>query len=70
MVIEFAMEHQGATKEVIKDWVNSRTGADQFTPLHLASFKGNMDAAKTLMAYGSDPKAINAFGLSMLHVAA
>ena len=70
MVIQFTMENQGATSEAIKEWVNSRTGADQFTPLHLASFKGNMDAAKTLIAYGSDPQAINAFGLSMLHVAA
>ena len=29
-----------------------------------------MDAIKTLIEHGSDPAAINAFGLSMLHVAA
>jgi len=26
------------------DWVNSRTDGDRFTPLHFASFKGNIDA--------------------------
>jgi len=29
-----------------------------------------MDAVETLVDHGSDPRAINAFGLSMLHVAA
>lgn len=38
--------------------------------MHLASFKGNMDAVKTLIKYGGDPEAINFFGLNMLHVAA
>ena len=49
--------------------MNSRSSADQFTPLHLASFKGNMDAIKVLIQYGSDPMALNAFGLNMLHTA-
>ena len=43
---------------------------DQFTPLHLASFKGNMDAALSLIANGSNVMAQNAFGLNMIHVAA
>ena len=57
--------------EVIRQWVNSRTSDhNQFTPLHLASFKGNMDAIETLVSYGADPHAKNGYGLNMLHVAA
>lgn len=69
-IITLVREKQGATSEQIKDWVNKRTDTDQFTPLHLASFKGNMDAVEVLIEHGSDPMAINAYGLSMLHTAA
>ena len=69
-LIDLAKDLQRATDDDIKKWVNSRTQSDQFTPLHLASFKGNMDAIHTLMEYGSDPHAINFYGLNMLHVAA
>lgn len=54
----------------IKTWTNARTNDDQFTPLHLASFKGNMDAVYALMDYGADEFAENFFGLNMVHVAA
>lgn len=60
----------GANNDHIKEWVNSRTSADAFTPLHLASFKGNMDAVRVLIDHGSDIFALNEFGLNMLHVAA
>lgn len=69
-LITLAKELQGATDHAIKKWVNSRTNTDQFTPLHLASFKGNMDAVHTLMAHWADPNAENFYGLNMLHVAA
>ena len=63
-------KNKNASEQQIKDWVNSRTPTDQFTPLHLASFKENLDAAHALIAHGSDIWAENAFGLNMIHVAA
>ena len=69
-LIDFIKELQNASQEHIKKWCNSLTKQDKFTPLHLASFKGNMDAVQSLMANGSDPMATNFFGLNMLHVAA
>ena len=69
-LISYVQELQGATDEQITWWANSRTNNDSFTPLHLASFKGNMDAILVLLEYGSDPQALNAFGLNMIHVAA
>lgn len=70
VLIQLVKEFQSATDDQVRKWVNSRTSADQFTPLHLASFKGNMDAVLALLAHGSDKDAINAFGLNMLHTAA
>ena len=69
-LITLVQQIQGATEENIKVWVNARTLHDQFSPLHLASFKGNMDAVYTLIKYGADPFAENVFGLNMVHVAA
>lgn len=70
VLIKAVQETQKVSLDEIKRWVNSRTTADQFSPLHLASFKGNMDAVVTLVAYGADSHATNKFGLNMLHVAA
>jgi len=41
------------------DWVNSRTDGDRFTPLHFASFKGNINAIEALVKQGSDPHISN-----------
>ena len=54
----------------IKNWVDAPSSAEEFTALHLASFKGNMDAIRALIAYGANSHAVNKFGLNMLHVAA
>ena len=50
-------------------WMNSRTSDDKFTPLHFASFKGNVQAIETLINYGANVHLTNGFGLNMLHVA-
>ena len=50
--------------------MQAKAGGEQFTALHLASFKGNMNAIHTLIEHGADPQALNLFGLNMLHVAA
>ena len=71
--VEIILKHQenrGVSDEELRAWVNSVTGADKFTPLHLASFKGNMDAIRILEKYGANIHALNGFGLNMLHVAA
>ena len=69
-VIKLAEKLQRATPEQIKDWTNSRTKKDQFTPLHFASFRGNLDAIHALISRGADKDAENFFGVNMLHVAA
>ena len=69
-LIELAREKQFATQIETDKWVNDRTFHDEFTALHLASFKGNIDAIETLVANGADPMVENFFGLNMLHVAA
>jgi len=46
------------------------TNKDAFTPLHFASYKGNLDAINTLLKNGADKDADTATKLNMLHVAA
>jgi ankyrin repeat protein len=52
------------------NWVNGKTIGDEFTPLHFASFNGNIDAIETLVEFGADIHAVNKNKLNMLHVAA
>jgi ankyrin repeat protein len=58
------------TKQQLREWTDARSLKDQFTALHLASYRGNMDAIKTLILHGADQHAENYFGLNMVHVAA
>jgi ankyrin repeat protein len=51
-------------------WVNEKTTDDEFTPLHFASFSGNMDAITNLVANHADIHAKNKNGLTMMHMAA
>jgi palmitoyltransferase ZDHHC13/17 len=69
-VINLADTLQKPSKQEVQQWCNMRTHKDQFSALHLASYRGNMDAARTLIAYGADMHAENFFGLNMVHVAA
>ena len=64
------VKETGVDDERIKKWVDAPSSAEEFTALHLASFKGNMDAIRALIAYGANIHAVNKFGLNMLHVAA
>ena len=61
---------ENLTKEDIKSWIEARTKSEDFTALHLASFKGNVDAARSLIEYGADAHALTVHGLNMLHAAA
>ena len=54
----------------LAEYVNSKTTKDEFTPLHYASFKGNIQVMKLLIANGADMQARNQFGLNVLHIGA
>jgi palmitoyltransferase len=58
------------TKKVLKEWVNARTKGDEFSALHYAAFRGNIDMCKTLIDLGADKNVKNVNGLSFLHIAA
>lgn len=51
------------------DLVNAR-GADGFTPLHLACFFGQFDAAELLVRYGADTNAVSPSRIAVIHSAA
>ena len=46
------------------------TTGENWTPLHYASFRGNLDAIYTLIKAGADISLINANGLNVMHAAA
>jgi ankyrin repeat protein len=54
----------------LHNWINGKTISDEFSPLHFASFNGNIDAIEALVMYGADIYALNKNKLNMLHVAA
>lgn len=43
---------------------------DEFTPLHFASYRGNLEAINVLLRWGADKNALTATQLNCLHVAA
>jgi ankyrin repeat protein len=54
----------------IAEWVNLKTAKDEFTALHYASFKGNIQILQVLMENGADMYQKNMHGLNVLHIAA
>lgn len=58
------------TEIQLKQWVNSRTDDDGFSPIHFASFRGNLQIIKMLLSNGSDMFQRNNFGINVMHVAA
>jgi palmitoyltransferase len=56
---------------ILSAWINSQTQSDEgFTPLHFASFHGNMHLVRFLIKRGADPFLTNRHKINMLHVAA
>ena len=55
---------------MIRVWVNYQTSSDGFSPLHFASFSGNLDAIEELLANNADIKALTKTKMTMMHVAA
>ena len=65
--IEDKMERQN----LLDRWVNKPTIGDEgFTPLHFASFHGNLTMIKYLISIGGNPKTANRHSINLMHVAA
>ena len=56
--------------DAFKIWINSRTKDDEFSPLHFASFSGNLDAIDTLVHHYADIHQRTRTKMTMMHVAA
>lgn len=54
----------------VAEWVNLKTSKDEFTSLHYASFKGNIQIVQMLMDNGADMYSRNMHGLNVVHIAA
>ena len=54
----------------VKGWVNKKTAKEGFTALHFASFRGNVNMIRALIKFGADYRALNFYGLNVMHVAA
>ena len=67
-LIDFGSRNLNKTR--MFDWVNGRTSAEKWTPLHYACFSGNMEAIYNLIDNQADIFAVNKSKLNMLHVAA
>jgi palmitoyltransferase ZDHHC13/17 len=69
-LIETALKLDKPSVSKLDEWINKPTAREGFTPLHFASFKGNLDAINTLLKFGADKDARTATGLNMLHLGA
>lgn len=69
-LIETCRALQNPSMPDFYEWVNKPTLKDGFTPMHFASYRGNLEAINTLMRNKANKDALTASGLNMLHVAA
>ena len=63
-------EEKLENEKIFKNFINSQTETEHLTPLHYASFRGNMKIIKLLISNFADIKALTTNGLNMLHKAA
>lgn len=70
LLIDFARNQQQMDEDAIKVWINAKTFDEGWTPLHYASFQGNLDAIYALIENSANIEELNYNGLNMLHVAA
>ena len=58
-------------KLTLKNWINQFTrGQEKFTPLHLATFHGNLTMIRFLIKHGADLNQQNPSKLSLIHLSA
>ena len=63
-------EEKLENEKIFKNFINSVTETEHLTPLHYASFRGNIKIIDLLISNGADVKALSINGLNMLHKAA
>ena len=54
---------------LLSEWTNEKT-EEEFTPLHLAAFRGNLRIIDLLVSNGAEISLENKQGLNCLHIAA
>jgi palmitoyltransferase len=69
---EFSLSNEEKEKneKIFKNFINSKTQTEYLTPLHYASFRGNLKVMKLLISNHADINALSLNGLNMLHKAA
>mmetsp|Transcript_43317 Transcript_43317/g.41728 ORF Transcript_43317/g.41728 Transcript_43317/m.41728 type:complete len:104 (-) Transcript_43317:1390-1701(-) len=56
---------------LLERWVNKQTIGDEgFTPLHFASFHGNLELVRYLLNLGGQLNSANKHSINLMHVAA
>ena len=60
---------QTLSTKLIDQWVNLKDKEDNFTALHFASFRGNVDMCEILLENGAYIHAENNYGINVLHTA-
>lgn len=63
-------EEKTKNEIIFKNFINSKTETEHLTPLHYASFRGNIKIIKLLISNHADINALSLNGLNMLHKAA
>lgn len=44
-LLEHALNNQREDEDIFAEWLNSKTSKEKFTPLHFASFKGDLKSS-------------------------
>ena len=67
-----SLEEEEKTKnlQIFKEFINAKTEGDNLTALHYASFRGNIEIIKLLIANQAEINLLSTHGLNMIHKAA
>ena len=69
-VSSLSNEEKVENEKIFKNFINSQTETEHITPLHYASFRGNMKMIDLLISNYANVNALTLNGLNMLHKAA